>query len=169
MTTSPTTQLDERYSDPDASATGWDQARARWEEAQIYWLSTVRPDGRPHVTPLIAVWHDGAAYFCTGPGERKARNLTNNANVVLTTGTNELDQGLDLVIEGVAVELGDDARLHRIADAYAQKYGRQWHFDVRDGAFFGGGGRAVVYEVRPVTAFGFTKGGYSQTRWTFGT
>ena len=22
----------------------------------MYWLSTVRPDGRPHVTPLVAVW-----------------------------------------------------------------------------------------------------------------
>ena len=163
-----TTEIDERYSDPDVSATGWDQARASWKAAQIYWLATVRPDGRPHVTPLISVWHDGAVYFCTGPGERKARNLTSNANVVLTTGTNELEQGLDLVIEGVAAELRDDAQLQRVADAYVQKYGRQWHFDVRDGAFFGGGGRAIVYQVTPVTAFWFTKGAFSQTRWTFG-
>ena len=25
----------------------------------IYWLSTVRADGRPHVTPVIAVWREG--------------------------------------------------------------------------------------------------------------
>ncbi len=28
-------------------------------------------------------------------------------------------------------------------------------------------GEAVVFAVRPSTAFGFGKGGYSQTRWLF--
>jgi len=38
---------------------------------------------------------------------------------------------------------------------------------VRDGAFYGEGGRAEVYEVNP-TAFGFGKGEtFSQTRWRF--
>ena len=42
-------------------------------------------------------------------------------------------------------------------------------FTVRDGAFLNPeGGEAVVYEVRPKTAFGFGKGEpYSQTRWRF--
>ena len=44
----------------------------------MYWLSTVRPDGRPHVTPLMSVWLEGALYFCTGPDERKAKNLVRN-------------------------------------------------------------------------------------------
>ena len=166
-TTSPVTELDTRYSDPDASATGWEQASDRWADAELYWLSTVRPDGRPHVTPLISIWHDGAAYFCTGPEERKSRNLAKNPHVVLTTGSNALNEGMDLVIEGVAEQLTDTGTLQAIAHSYVEKYGPTWHFDVRDGAFFGGGGRAVVYRVRPVTAFGFTKGSYSQTRWSF--
>ena len=41
-------------------------------------LSTVRADGRPHVTPLVAVWLDGALYFCTGEGEQKERNIRRN-------------------------------------------------------------------------------------------
>jgi hypothetical protein len=46
--------------------------------------------------------------------------------------------------------------------------GSDWHFDVRDGAFHGSQDNvALVYEVAPVTAFGFGKGRFSQTRWTF--
>jgi hypothetical protein len=35
------------------------------QPAEVHWLSTVRPDGRPHVAPLIAVWVDDALVFCT--------------------------------------------------------------------------------------------------------
>ena len=165
--TDPVTELDERYSSEGASATGWGQARGRLEDAQLYWLSTVRPDGRPHVTPLIAVWLDDALHFCTGPDERKARNLAENPHCILTTGCNALDEGLDLVVEGDAVAVRDDARLQRIADAYEAKYGSDWHFDVRDGAFHSEGGPGLVFAVVPATVFGFGKGDYSQTRWRF--
>ncbi|MFB7546034.1 DUF6191 domain-containing protein [Streptomyces sp. NPDC056154] len=37
-------------------------------------MSTVRPDGRPHVTPLIGVWSQSALYFSTGASERKGLN-----------------------------------------------------------------------------------------------
>ena len=32
----------------------------------MFWLSTVRPDGRPHVTPVVAAWVEGAVWFSTG-------------------------------------------------------------------------------------------------------
>lgn len=164
----PVTRLDARYSEPEATAVTWQEACSRWQQAELYWLSTVRPDGRPHVTPLISIWHDDAAYFCTGTRERKASNLAGNPAVVLTTGSNALDIGLDLVIEGAAEPVTDSATLHRVADAYLRKYGPTWHFEVRDGAFVGDGGVALVFRVAPVRAFGFAKGAYSQTRWTFG-
>ena len=164
----PETTIDRRYGDPDATETEWASGRRRIEEAELFWLSTVRPDGRPHVTPLIAVWLDGAAYFCTGPEERKARNLAQNPNCVLTTGCNLLGEGLDIVIEGEAKRIGDDSRLTEIAAAYEAKYGSEWHFDVEDGAFrHGNEGVALVFEIAPTTAFGFGKGKYSQTRWRF--
>ena len=50
---------------------------------------------------------------------------------------------------------------------FAAKYGAGWTFSVDDGAFFGGGGRAVVYRVEPVAVFGFSKGDFAQTRWRF--
>ena len=55
-----TTELDGRFSDPGAEPTPWPQTERTLREAQLFWISTVRRDGRPHVTPLVAVWHGGA-------------------------------------------------------------------------------------------------------------
>jgi hypothetical protein len=172
----PVAELEPQFSSDDADLTAWDEARERLEKAEVYWLSTVRPDGRPHVTPLLSVWLDGALYFCTGPGERKARNLAQNPRCVLTTGCNALDEGLDLVVEGDAARVSEEGKLRRIADVYEAKYGSDWRFVVRDGAFYHDPGslrdtdpgEALVYEVAPSTAFGFGKGeSFSQTRWRF--
>ena len=172
----PVTELEPQFSSDEATPTSWAEARERLEEAEVFWLSTVRPDGRPHVTPLLGVWLEGAMYFCTGPAERKARNLGRNRRCVLTTGCNALSEGLDLVVEGDAVRVADDARLRRVADAYLSKYGSAWRFAVRDGAFYhdpeslrgADPGEALVYEVAPAKVFGFGKGApFSQTRWRF--
>ncbi|QFQ96753.1 pyridoxamine 5'-phosphate oxidase family protein [Streptomyces phaeolivaceus] len=168
-TSTPQTRLDPRYSDPSAAAIPWPEAEARLSAAELFWISTVRPDGRPHVTPLPAVWSEGALHFCTGPEERKARNLAVNPCVVLTTGTNTWDEGYDLVVEGEAVRVADDGRLRELAAAWESKYGSFWHFDVRDGCFQHGAGSALVFSVAPGTVFGFGKGEpFSQTRWRFG-
>jgi len=165
---SPAAELDERYSSPDANPVDWADARGHLEQAEMYSLSTVRPDGRPHVTPLIAVWLDGALYFSTAEDERKYKNLARNPHVVLTTGCNRRE-GLDLVIQGDAERVSDESRMRRVADEFFRKYGEEWRFTVRDGAFLnpeGGGG--PLYEVRPTTAFGFGRGEhYTQTRWRF--
>ena len=63
----PLTELDPRFSSDGAQPTAWAGANDELATAAVYWLSTVRADGRPHVTPLIAVWQDQALYFCTGP------------------------------------------------------------------------------------------------------
>ncbi|MEV6393836.1 pyridoxamine 5'-phosphate oxidase family protein [Streptomyces sp. NPDC051907] len=163
----PQTDLDARYSDPRASAAEWAQAVESLKAAEVFWLSTVRPGGRPHVTPLIAVWHDGAMHFCTGADERKAKNLRDNQEVALTTGASTLSEGRDLVVEGEAVRVTDETRLRALAEEYVRKYGADWTFEVRDGKFVGDGGEALVFRVAPRTAFGFAKDPYAQTRWTF--
>lgn len=167
MSERPVAEVDARFSMEGATATDWGEASGSLEKAELFWLSTVRPDGRPHVTPLIAVWAEDALHFCTGPTEQKARNLVKNAHVTLTTGTNALHEGLDVVVEGDAVQVTDRATLQRIADAYESKYGAEWHFDVGDGVFVHDAGEALVYEVAPAKALGFRKGDYSQTRWRF--
>ena len=74
----PVTELGQRFSDPDAVAAGWDDARRVLEAAGLSWICTVRSDGRPHLTPLAAVWSDDALHFCTGPGEQKYASLRAN-------------------------------------------------------------------------------------------
>ena len=163
----PAAELQPQFSSDDATPLPWTEARTRLEQAAVYWLTTVRPDGRPHVTPLIAIWLEGALYFCTGPSERKAQNLVHNAHVAITTGCNVLKE-LDVIVEGAAVQMNDATTLQRLADMFAAKYNDFWHFTVQDGAFYGDGGRALVYQVAPTTAFGFGKGeAFSQTRWRF--
>lgn len=161
----PMVELQPQFSSEGAAPVSWTEGREQLEKAQTYWVVTVRPDGRPHVTPLISVWLDGALYFTTGASERKARNLLDNPHCILMTGCNDM-QGLDVVVEGDAVKVSDAGKLERVADSLVTKYG--WHFTARDGALYGDGGRAEVYEVAPVTAFGFGKGEpFSQTRWRF--
>lgn len=165
----PRTTLDPAFSSPGATPVPWAMAREALGGAGIYWLTTIRLEGRPHVTPLIGVWLDGALHFCTGAQERKAKNLADKPQCVLTTGCNSADEGLDVVVEGAARRVTDEALLTRLAADYEAKYGAIWHFDVRDGAFVGDEGNvAQVYAVAPVTAFGFQRGEISsQTRWRF--
>ncbi|WP_246116153.1 hypothetical protein [Trebonia kvetii] len=41
----PVTTFNEQYSDPAATATGWEETRKALEVAELFWLSTVRADG----------------------------------------------------------------------------------------------------------------------------
>jgi nitroimidazol reductase NimA-like FMN-containing flavoprotein (pyridoxamine 5'-phosphate oxidase superfamily) len=166
--TEPVTTLDMRFSDPDAVPTDWHETRHVLETAQLFWISTVRGDGRPHVTPLVAVWLDDAIYFTTGPDEQKAVNLRGNAHVILMTGCNQWDSGLDVVVEGQAVKVTDDELLQRLAGAWGTKWDGRWHYEARDGAFsHEGGGTALAFKVEPAKVFAFRKGTFSQTRHRF--
>jgi general stress protein 26 len=168
--TMPEGTLDARYSDPRAAPSRWKDVREVLDTAQTYWLTTVRADGRPHVTPLIAIWDDSALHFSTGDREQKSRNLAANSRVALTTGANALDEGMDVVVEGKAVRVTDTARLEHLAAAWVGKYGEVWRFEVRDHAFWHpGGGAASVYAVPSATVHAFRKGPtYAQTRWQLG-
>jgi nitroimidazol reductase NimA-like FMN-containing flavoprotein (pyridoxamine 5'-phosphate oxidase superfamily) len=170
-TNAPLTEIDPGFSSAGAAPTDWAEGRKQIDDARIFWLSTVRPDGRPHVTPLLAAWHEDAMYFCTGRGERKAKNLGQNPHCILTTGHNGLAGGLDVVVEGGAEVVSDRAELAGVAGAYESKYGA--HMTAPEGTWFGLGdtirrGQVLVYRVTPTTILGFAKGEeFSQTRWRF--
>lgn len=164
----PITEIDGRFSDPDSLPTSWDQTRNVLEAAELFWICTVRADGRPHVTPLVAVWLDGVIYFSTGATEQKFRNLEANPHVVLLTGCNTWDSGLDVMVEGEAIQVTDDDLLLRLAEAWAAKWDGRWRWGVRDGAFHHrGGGEALVYAVTPAKILAFAKGTFSHTRHRF--
>jgi general stress protein 26 len=165
----PMTEIDARFSDSDAVATEWDETQRALEAAELFWICTVRADGRPHVTPLVAVFLDGRIYFCTGATEQKFLNLSSNAHVILMTGANSWDSGLDVVVEGDALQVTDEDVLTRLAAAWTGKWDGRWQFDVRDGAFQhpGGGGAALVFAVEPAKVLAFAKGSFSHTRHRF--
>ncbi|MFC4853145.1 pyridoxamine 5'-phosphate oxidase family protein [Actinophytocola glycyrrhizae] len=79
-----------------------------------FFVSTVRPDGRPHSAGVGAVWVDGALYFKSGPGTRRARNLAVNPACTVSTRL----RGLDLVMEGEAHRVTDPATLERVVAVY---------------------------------------------------
>lgn len=164
----PVAELNTQFSSPGATALPWREAEQYLQQAEVFWLSSVRPNARPHVAPVIAVWLDGALYFCTGADERKAKNLAHNPQVVISTGRNALAESLDLVIEGEAVAVSEEAQRSKVADALAAKYGDGWRLPGIEGV--------VVFAVTPTTAFGFGRGdgkgpppqgGFNQTRWRF--
>jgi general stress protein 26 len=162
-----TAHFDRRFSQPDAGPTPWPEVERVLEQAELYWLTTVRADGRPHVTPLIGVFHDGAMHFCTGLEEQKARNLEHSRQVALTTGNNTWDRGLDVVVEGTAARVEARDALQRLADAYEAKYGSAWHFDVGDGMFEAEGHSAAVFRIEPAKVLAFAKEPHAQTRYRF--
>jgi pyridoxine/pyridoxamine 5'-phosphate oxidase len=133
----------------------WSFVEERMAAAREYWVATVDPDGRPHLTPVWGLWVDGVFYFGSGPRTRKARNLAENPNVAVHP------EGDDVVIlEGVAevVTDPDPALSERVYAASAAKYGMGSHSI--DGS----------YAVRPRVAFAWTGSGLTQTAisWVFG-
>jgi nitroimidazol reductase NimA-like FMN-containing flavoprotein (pyridoxamine 5'-phosphate oxidase superfamily) len=166
MATEPATTFDARFSDANAKATPWRVGRRALADARLYWLITLR-SGRPHATPLIGLWDDDGFVFTTGPDEQKARNLGRDARCSVSTGDLAYAEGLDVVVEGSAVRVSDDATLARLAETYVAKYGEDWRFSVADGEFHHEAGSAHVFRVTPDVAFGFAKSPYGQTRWRF--
>ena len=151
----------------------WSRALEALESAeprtQTPFLATTRPDGRPHVAALGALWDDGKVYFVSGAGTRKSRNLAQNANCVISMSLT----GIDLVVEGVAERVTDDQTLQRLAKRYADQ---GWAPTVKDGAFTheysapsAGPPPWDLYAVAPTTIFGvLTVEPGGATRWRFG-
>ncbi|MDQ6709056.1 MAG: pyridoxamine 5'-phosphate oxidase family protein [Candidatus Dormibacteraeota bacterium] len=92
-------------------------SRPEGSKPLTHWLATVRPDGRPHVAGVGALWVDGQFYFVSGPGTRKSHNLAQNPNCVLSMSLGDLD----LVVEGRAARVTDATTLQQIAKGYADQ------------------------------------------------
>ena len=115
---------DERIPDREQSMVGsgsettsWQLARDRLanpEYQRTSWLATTRPDGRPHLMPVIGSWIDDEIYLIAGEGTQKGRNLAANDRCVLATTSTTLPS-LDIVLEGRAVPVTDADAVRRLA------------------------------------------------------
>ncbi len=148
----------------------WQRALAHLDgKPDTYWLTTIHPQGGPHVRPVLVAWVEGRLYFCASEHSRKAKNLARDPRCAVTVER----EPLDLVVEAVATQVRDSDALQGVAAAYASTY--EWQVTVREGAFHDTAGAPTagpppydVYEVTPTRAFGFgTDESFSPTRWDF--
>ncbi|MGH8924625.1 MAG: pyridoxamine 5'-phosphate oxidase family protein [Acidimicrobiia bacterium] len=91
---------------------------ARLRAARSIWISTTRPDRRPHTTPIWFYWDGRVLYFNVGRTTQKARNLNEVAWVAAHLG----DGDDALILEGAVVPIDDRVELERVDHAYRQKY-----------------------------------------------
>jgi PPOX class probable F420-dependent enzyme len=92
----------------------------RLREEPIIWLTTVRPDGRPHTVPVWFLWDGETFLIFSQPGNLKIRNLQRNPHVTLAIDGTK--QGGDVVtVEGEAELLSEPSR-NIVVPAYGEKY-----------------------------------------------
>ena len=83
---------------PQSNADILSQIIRRFADNPCSWISTVRPDGRPHATPIWHVWREGQVYIVTRGDAVKTANIRSNPNVVIT----HTDARHPIIIEGRA-------------------------------------------------------------------
>lgn len=167
MPDAPTVQFDSRFSRPPAEAASWPETESLLTAAELYWLTTVRADGRPHVTPLVGLWHDHAFWFTTGVGEQKQRNLEHANQVAVTTGANGWKSGTDVVVEGTATRATGGDLMRTLAESYLAKYGDDWRFEPGEDTLSEPDHPSWVYRVGPVKVLCFAKDPHGQTSFRF--
>jgi nitroimidazol reductase NimA-like FMN-containing flavoprotein (pyridoxamine 5'-phosphate oxidase superfamily) len=137
----------------------WSWAEERLRDAPIYWVATVRPDGRPHVTPIWGVWVNGAFWMEGGPRTRRFRNLRDNPAAVVT-----IERGDDaLILEGQArlVTQLDEPLVERLLTGY-RKYIPTHGYEAERANWAAG-----IWRVTPRKVLGWSRFPADTTRWTF--
>ena len=93
----------------------------RLRENAIVWLTSVRPDGRPHAVAVWFLWDGETILIFSQPNNQKVRNLRHNPNVLLAI--DDTREGADpITIEGQATLLESGAT-STTQDTYVAKYG----------------------------------------------
>jgi nitroimidazol reductase NimA-like FMN-containing flavoprotein (pyridoxamine 5'-phosphate oxidase superfamily) len=150
------------------SRTGWKSATTSGQDVFTV-LGTVTPDGHPHAPPVGAMWIDGAWYVVSGPGTRKARNLTHNPACTLTTRL----AVVDVVFVGQPHRVTEPDELERVAEIYRRG---GWPAEVTGDAFTvpytaAGGGPPPwnLYRIACEQVFGVGSAPQlnGATKWTF--
>jgi len=139
----------------------WKWAEDRLKKSHNYWIATTRPDGRPHVMVVWALWLDRALYFSTGSQSRKAQNLAANPHCVMCT--DRAEQAV--IVEGVAERVRDQAKLRQMLALCERKYNYDMSAFEKDILAL----KEPIFAVRPRVIFGLDekKSLPTATRWNF--
>ena len=183
MTQQRAPELERSLVGEESGTTSWEVARDRLanpEEQRTSWLATTRPDGRPHLMPVIAFWIDGAIHIVAGDGTRKARNLAADGRCVIATSSTTLPS-LDIVVEGRAEPLIEGDAVGHIAEVLSAS---GWPLEAKGDKVYGpnaptaGPPPYTIFRIVPSKVFGLP-GMYGMdqfdqadlprpTRWDFG-
>lgn len=131
----------------------WSHVEAQLKAARNYWVSSTRPDGRPHARPVWGVYVNGMVYFGGSPEVRWARNLAQNPAVVVHLESGDQVVILEGTVEKHTEENTSAELLTQIDDAYEAKY------NMRHGT--------PVWQLKPHVAFAWTRFPDDTTRWKF--
>jgi PPOX class probable F420-dependent enzyme len=107
--------------DPDAAVTAR-RVLPMLTEERVVWLSTVRPDGTPHLVPTWFLWDGDALLVWSKPNAVKVRNLRANPRLMVAVGDPRADFNVGL-IEATAELAVPGATA--IPDAFFAKYARE--------------------------------------------
>jgi general stress protein 26 len=137
----------------------WSWAEERLAASRNYWVATVWPEGRAHLMPVWGMWNEGAFWFSSSNGSRKARNLM--ADPRCTVATEDADS--PVVLEGMARHVTDRETLARMLAWENAKYETDYSIDTLDPVV------NACFRIAPTWAFGIKKGDFtgSPTRWDF--
>lgn len=122
----------------------WSQVRPFFETRAVVHLSTLMPDGAPHVTAVWAGPHgEQDLAFFTETGSRKAKNITADPRVALSVTMPGNDLAMAMV-RGEVVRTVEGEEAMDIVDALSRLYTGK-DYDLREGM--------TAYVIRPNRAW----------------
>ena len=102
----------------EAGLLGWDFVQNEMKDAKNYWLSTIKPDGRPHAIPIWGSWINDGFYFGGGSETQNRKNLAENPYIVVHS-----ESGTKVVIiEGKVSIENNEILIKEIKKDYMRKY-----------------------------------------------
>ncbi|WP_425440514.1 pyridoxamine 5'-phosphate oxidase family protein [Prauserella shujinwangii] len=112
---------------PMAPTTASAEVREFWRERHVSTLTTLRPDGRPHVVPVGVTVDDefGIARVICSRGSVKARNVRAAGPEGAPVAVSQVDRRRWSTLEGRAVVRDDPESVRDAEDRYAERYRRR--------------------------------------------
>jgi PPOX class probable F420-dependent enzyme len=95
------------------------------ETEPVIWLSSIRPDGAPHLVPTWFAWDGEAVIIRSKPHAKKVRNLAHDARAMVALGDAEDDFDVGLLEARADVTLDADGGPAPLPAAFVAKYGQR--------------------------------------------
>jgi PPOX class probable F420-dependent enzyme len=135
----------------------WSWAIQQLTESHDYWVATIRPDGAPSVLPVWGAWMEGAVWFSSSHGSRRARNLAADPRCTVTN----VDAARPVSVQGMAELVTDPEAIEAYTAVTNEKYEVDYSADFYT--------ENALFAVRPVVVIALREADFtgSPTRWTF--